>query len=430
MLIYGTGRVKGIDTDICRRGKPLEFAGHGRHTAIEAADRCAVAGKQSMSQVKVSPAVLAWAIQRSGHAPQDLGDRFKKLHLWLDGTEPPTLRQLEQLASATHTPLGLLFLDVPPVDKLSIPHFRTMSGDAVKAPSVDLIETIQAMEYRQAWIREYGLAEGKERMKAVGSATVGQTPESVASKMRDALGLSPNWTRSDKTWEDVLRRFSTALEDAGILVVLNGVVGNDTHRRLDPEEFRGFVLADDVVPLIFVNGADSKRAQMFTLAHELAHVVFGFSAAFDLREMAPADDQIERACDRAAEEFLLPEKEFKDAWTRAGKSSKGFAEIGTQFRISDVIVARRAYDLDLIARGTFDDFYAEYAASVRAAKSDSSGGNFYNSQPFKVGRSFGQTVVRALHEGKLLYTEAYRMTGLHGATFEKFALSIENGARR
>ena len=130
-------------------------------------------------------------------------------------------------------------------------------------------------------------------------------------------------------------------------MVVNGIVGNNTHRKLDPEKFRGFVLVDDYAPLVFVNGADSKAAQMFTLAHELAHLWFGSSAAFDLRELQPADDETERACNRIAAELLAPEHELRDAWTAALQSPNRYQVLARQFKVSELVAARRLLDLGL-----------------------------------------------------------------------------------
>ncbi|WCK55308.1 ImmA/IrrE family metallo-endopeptidase [Aneurinibacillus sp. Ricciae_BoGa-3] len=99
-----------------------------------------------------------------------------------------------------------------------------------------------------------------------------------------------------------LENVTSKIEDIRIMVIVNGVVGNNTRRKLDVNEFRGFVLVDNIVPFIFVNGSDGKAAQMFTLAHELAHIWYGYSAAFDLQKLQPAENNIERVCNLAAAE--------------------------------------------------------------------------------------------------------------------------------
>jgi Zn-dependent peptidase ImmA (M78 family) len=222
------------------------------------------------------------------------------------------------------------------------------------------------------------------------------------------------------------------MEDAGILVFVNGVVENNTHRKLDPAEFRGFVLVDKYVPLVFVNGADAKAAQMFTLAHELAHVFFGSSAAFDLREMQPADDPVEQACNHIAAEFLVPEQKLRQIWPSVKTDPEPFNAIAKNFKVSVLVAARRALDLQLIGKDAFFDFYHAYRKEDkerRQAASQPKGGDFYRTQNSRVGRPFASAVASAVIEGKLLYSEAYRLTGLYGNTFDNYINYLRSGRR-
>jgi len=378
-----------------------------------------------MTRVAISASVLRWALERSGE-PTAIERKFPKLSEWLSGERRPTLRQLEELAKATSTPFGYLFLPEPPEERLPIPYFRTLGNGPLRRPSPDLLEAVQTMERRQAWMREYLIEQGHEPLSFVRSAQLTDEPGRLAREMKRTLGLAQGWTAQQPTWTAALRELRSKIEEAGVLVAVSGMVGNNTRRKLNPGEFRGFVLVDEYAPLVFVNGADAKAAQMFTLAHELAHVWFGSSAAFDLRELQPADDETERACDRVAAEFLVPAGELHEIWPFVRQEPERFQAIARRFKVSELVAARRALDLALITRREFLDFYDVYQqAEHRAAAPE--GGNFYATQNLRLGRRFAQAVVRAAREGKLLYREAYDLTGLYGRTFHTYAAFLAVG---
>ena len=234
--------------------------------------------------------------------------------------------------------------------------------------------------------------------------------------------MSDGWAGSISSWTGALRVLREAAEGAGALVVVNGVVGNDTHRKLDPAEFRGFVLADDYAPLVFINGSDARSAQMFTLAHELAHLWIGEGGIFDLPEMQSGGDRREVFCNRVAAEFLVPAAELKQFWPKANRKAEPFQAIAKEFKVSPIVAARRALDLGLIDQPRFFDFYRAYQTDERrtAAKAKG-GGDFYNNQNVRLGKRFARAVMLAAKEGRLLYREAYSLTGLQGATFDKYA---------
>ena len=381
-----------------------------------------------MARVSVNRDVLLWALQRSRESRSELEKQFPKLDEWLAGKRLPTLRQLEDLASATATPLGYFFLDTLPEEPMPIPYYRTVRDELTDEPSVDLLDTIHTMQRRQAWMREYLQEEGHDKLPFVGSAPLSEPVASVANRMRRVLRLRDEWAAEYPSWSEALRALRGAMEDAGILVVINGVVGNNTHRRLDPTEFRGFVLVDEYAPLVFVNGADSKAAQMFTLAHELAHIFYGRSAAFDLRQMLPAKDDIEQACDRAAAEFLVPEDSLRRFWRALPRETTPFQGIARQFKVSELVAARRALDLGLIDKSEFIGFYHDYQARVRSDGTRDQGGNFYSNQDARVGRRFFRAVFEAVQEGRLLFSEAYDLTQLYGKTFDRYAASLGLGS--
>ena len=268
------------------------------------------------------------------------------------------------------TPLGYFFLDSPPAEKLPIPDFRTVGDTPIRRPSPNLIDTIQVMLRRQGWMREYLVEEGQESLEYVGSAKSVRNVVSLAARIREKLGLTVDWAEPLANWEEALRRLRNAAERVGILVASTGIVGLNTHRTLDPQEFRGFVLCDSIAPLIFVNAADSKSAQMFTLAHELAHVWLGQGGLFNLIKMMPHDDATERFCNQVAAEFLIPGHKLSERWKEAEATEKPFHWIGRRFKVSPLVAARRALDLGLIGKARFFAFYEQDQAEWRQKRED------------------------------------------------------------
>lgn len=145
----------------------------------------------------------------------------------------------------------------------------------------ELLDVIYQSQRRQEWFREPLQETESAKPVFVASFPPGKSVRLAAESIRKHLAYHPSQCR-ESTLDSVIREFVDAAEVAGILVVRAGKVGNNTHRLLDPGEFRGFALVDEWAPLVFVNSADTKAAQIFPLAHELAHIWAGQSALSNL----------------------------------------------------------------------------------------------------------------------------------------------------
>ena len=323
----------------------------------------------------------------------------------------------EKLAAATHSPLGYLFLSFPPFESLPINDFRTRTGDTPLNPSLELLETVYAMQHRSEWMREELIDTGAEPVQLVGAFQPGASSVDAAFAMRSTLGLAEDWSTSAHNWPDAAELLRNQAQAAGVLVVFNGVVGNDTSRKLNPDEFQGFALVDEYAPLVFVNNADYKAAQMFTIAHELAHLFVGEGGVSATESLLPAENEVEVLCNRIAAEFLVPEAELRALWPRVSDLSDRYQQTARHFKVSRVVAARRALDLELIDRATFFEFYAQNKTQGNRSQQTSPGGNFWNTQRWRIGVRFAAAVVRALAAGRLSQREAYSLTGLKGDTF-------------
>ena len=133
------------------------------------------------------------------------------------------------------------------------------------------------MQRRQSWFRDEVLDQGVEPLEFVGKYINESDVEKVASAIRSVIKLDFDWAAVESTADTAFRTLRDLVDEAGILVVVNGVVGNDTSRELRTDEFRGFALVDQIAPLIFINNENYKPSQIFTLVHELAHLFVGES---------------------------------------------------------------------------------------------------------------------------------------------------------
>jgi len=372
-------------------------------------------------RITLSPQVLEWALHRSNRQ-EKLEHSFPGIGEWLSGAVQPTLRQLEDFAKAASVPFGYLLLPEPPKEELPIANFRTLADESLRRFSPELLDTVHKMQQRQAWMREYLIEQGHEPLPFIGVTSLDDDPATIAQQIRNTLGIDGNWAEKQSSWSAALRALENRMEDAGILVMVNGVVGNNTHRKLEPEEFRGFVLSDSYAPLVFINGADWKAAQMFTLAHELAHLWLGRSAAFDLRDLQPADDVFEKACNRIAAEFLVPSTLLVTMWPDIAARGNVFQHMARCFKVSEIVAARRVLDLGLISLNEFFLFYKEWQQNEYAkSRSSGGGGDYYLNQNLRIGRRFGEALVQSVQEGKTSYTEAYRLSDLNRKTFQQYA---------
>ena len=373
-------------------------------------------------RIPVRPEMLRWACDRSGIHAEAVVERVPQLPNWLSGAKQPTLKQLEKFAATTHTPVGLLLMPEPLEESLPIPDFRTVGGRPVTRPSLNLLHTVYACQLRQDWYAENARLD-YEPVSFVGSANLSESPEAVAARMRRTLNVDLEQRWSLRTWTEALRELIVQADAAGILVMVSGVVGNNTHRKLDLEEFRGFALVDEWAPLVFINGADSKAAQMFTLAHELAHIWLGESALSDAGACSAPQHEVERWCNGVAAELLAPLDAIRTAYNPHSELDAEVARLARVLKVSPLVVLRRLRDAGHLAGAIYRDACdRELARLRRVVVTGTGGGDFYSTLRARTGKRFQRDLVASTLEGRTLFTEAFRLLGIRRSeTFRRLA---------
>jgi Zn-dependent peptidase ImmA (M78 family) len=375
-------------------------------------------------RVEVKPELLRWARDRSGVDPDDLARRFPRFADWERQAARPTLKQLEQFANATHTPIGFFFLPEAPIDRVPIPDFRTAGNQRIEHPSPNLLDTVYLCQQRQEWYRDFVRSQHEEPLGFVGSITVNSDVETAAAAMRQALAFDLDERRQMQTWTEALRRFIEQADARGVLVMVNGVVGNNNHRKLDPDEFRGFALADDMAPLVFINGADTKAAQMFTLAHELAHIWLGETALSDVGPVTLPTNEVERWCNHVAAELLVPLAVLRTDYQRGEALRGALDRLARRFKVSTLVILRRIHDAGGLTRDQLWQAYQQELERLRAIPRGS-GGDFYLTQGARIGKRFARALVASTLEGQTLHRDAFRLLGFSKlATFRELGHSL------
>lgn len=365
-------------------------------------------------RVAVQPSLLQWARARSGIDDETLAKRFPHFEGWLGGEAAPTLKQLETFAHRTHTPVGFLFLDEPPVEPVPIPDFRTIGdrpvGTAGEVASADLLDVIYACERRQEWYQDNQVLEGEPPLPFVGVASTTDAVDEVAGQMREVLGWMAESRATCRTSDAALTWLREHAEAAGVLVMISGIVGSNTRRTLDPQEFRGFALVDPHAAVVFVNGADSKAAQVFTLAHELAHLWLGQTALSDLDPRSTRSNDVERWCNQVAAEFLVPMAEFRSRFDQSADLRVQLRPLAEHFRVSAQVILGRIREAGTL---TWGEYLVELDVErVRVAEflaDRGGGGNYYNTKPVQVSRRFASALIASAKEGRTPYTRAFRL---------------------
>ena len=384
----------------------------------------------AIMKVKLQPGVLRWARERAGLSVGALAEKLKikpeRVREW-EHTGELSFAQAEKLAKNSYTPFGYLYLETPPEEKLPIPDFRTVGGRDIARPSPELLDILSDALRRQDWFREYLIANGEEQLSFVGTVKLEDSTEVTAAKIRAELKLDTELRANARTWEEALRVQVNCIEESGVLVMRSGIVGNNTHRALSVDEFRGFALSDPYAPLIFINSRDAKGAQMFTLSHELVHIWLGVSGVSNLTATYAPGQQTERFCNRVAAELLVPSAELRVEWQTARTRPKPVTLLSHHFKVSSLVLLRRLHDLRYLSQAEFERQYAEEEKRFAERVAESvGGGDFYLTQKARTGVRFARALIESVLEGRTTYREAFQLLGIRkDETFHEFVREMD-----
>ncbi len=364
--------------------------------------------------------VISWAMRRAGKSPSDLKSICKHADKWLSGEAQPTVKQVMKIASKTHVPFSCFYDDVVPEMSLQIPDFRTTYDGDASNPSPELYDTINLMQSRQDWLNSYRMEIGYGKLEFIGARASDRDAKRTAEEIRGLLRLDNGWARPLKA-DEAVRRLRESIEALGVCTFA-GSYFHHSSRAYDVNEFRGFVLTDDYAPVIFVNTRDSKSAQLFTLVHEFAHLLFNEAGVDDV---AYDTSEIENLCNSVAAEVLVPTPMVYASFD-SHVALEAIAALRSATKTSEIVCLRRARELGCIGRDEYFRIYSDYKARLDRlenqglSRGSGAGPSYYILKKSTLGKLFSETVYEGVKSDYLCFSDAYLLTDMKASAFEKY----------
>lgn len=370
--------------------------------------------------IHVSWPVIAWAIENGEQTDQQLL-KFP-LAKWQhpeSEKDYPTFNELRNFSKTTHIPFDYLLRNEQPKEPHPFVKYRTINNINVQ-PSRRLIDTMNEMENCQAWMKEQLIKNNQATsFKLNGKIDQNMNHEEAAKKVSSLLGLTLPEKRH-KTDDGFFNLLKARMARLNILVMQNGVVGNNTHRKLDLNEFRAFVLNDDVVPLIFINSQDTKKARIFSLIHEFIHLLLGQN---EILNVSPSSDlKTERWINSVTSAFLLPKTAVS---TKTTYNSELIEKLATRTHLSLLATTIRLHHLKVVPEAKIEwAKHEQEEALQKLSASKASGGNYYNTINSRLDKNYANAVISAESSGNLSLLDAARMLGTSLKSYKRSVNTI------
>lgn len=347
----------------------------------------------------ITPAVVTWARERAGFTVDAVAEDFRKIADWEAGEAFPSYSQLERMAEKFKVPVAVFFFpappDLPPIEQT----FRTLGPDQVAEipPRIRLL-------LRKARAFQMGLEElngGRNPAERLITRDLAFRPidpiEQIAGKVRAYLGVTMEQQFAWGNAEIALEEWRKVFLSVGVYVF------KDQFRE---NEYSGFCLYDNEFPIIYLNNTTAKTRQIFTLFHELAHLIFhtsGVDTTGDrfVDELAGNERRIEVICNRMAACLLVPEETFDAAFAGQAPTEATAAQLAQLFSVSREFIYRKFLDRELITPAQYDSAARRWAEQGHRG----GGGDHYNTKIAYLGTEYINLAFQRYYQNRIDYNQ-------------------------
>jgi len=382
-------------------------------------------------QIPVNPVMLRWARETGGFDIDDVVVKLKRKKItsetvvsWEKGAASPTYVQLERLAYEIYKrPLALFFFPEPPEEETPKESFRTLPQEEIDLLEPRLLYLVRQAKVMQENLRELfdGVNPAKKQVCSDITIHSSDTISDVTKAVREYLGVGLNQQYAITTNDNALKYWRDMLEKHGVFIFKDA---------FKDDEYSGFCLYDDVFPIIYINNSQAKIRQIFTLFHELAHLLFR-TGGIDLRHddfvqrMRGHNKRVEVFCNKFAGEFLVPTEDIKPRIHNQTIDDNLLIRLAKKYSVSREVILRKCLDLNHITNAFYEAKVNEWKVERLARGSSSSGGNPYYTKGAYLGAHYIETAFGKYYQGAISKTQLADYLGMketHVSTFEGYVL--------
>lgn len=379
----------------------------------------------------IQPEVMRWARLSIGLTVSDVAVRMKRstqdIEAWESGAALPSYPQLEKLAYQIYKrPLAVFFLPAPPEEVSPSREFRTLPTDDIQTLAVDTRLHIRRAHAFQLALQElFGTNNPSEQRIWQDISLFSARPVvEQAAAVRGYLGVSLDEQIRWKDDDQALKRWRKTIEDKGVFIF---------KESFDQKDISGFCLLDSQFPVVYLNNSTTKTRQIFSLLHELAHLLLSVNglSKFDQRyidRLPNREKQIERFCNAIAAEILIPLADLQLQVRQfpadiISTSEQQFSELSARYGVSREAVLRRFLDQDRVTAA----FYEQKAKQWSAQQKKGGGGDWYASKNAYLSDRFAKEVVSRHYKNQLSVEQAADMLGIKAKNFAGLEQRILQG---
>lgn len=382
----------------------------------------------------VQPSVIRWARESMGMSIEDVAHKLKRsseeVRAWESegSASSPTYAQLESLAyKVFKRPLAIFFLPAPPDEIQPTREFRTLPDADLQTLNADTYVQVRKAHAYQITLKEVfdGRNPGERSIVRDVALDMQLSVETQASSVRKALGISLEDQLGWKTDELALKRWREAVEAHGIFVF---------KAPFKQKDISGFCLLDADFPLIYLNNGTTKTRQIFSLLHELAHLLLNVSGISKFEQsymsrLPVAERRLEQFCNKVAAEILIPSADFGQQIAGLPSDAESmqdhlYATLANRYGVSREAILRRLLDLERVSRA----FYEQKAKLWASQKKAASGGDWYASQNTYLSDKFAREVIGRHYRNQISVEQASEYLGIKAKNFAGLEQRILQGA--